>query len=180
MAIRSFMDSEAKGQVGGIEASGEARRRLAGESGGWRCRGCGGRSNGEIMREREEAARGAEQVEEKVPDELRLGYRDELGNGKEKEEGEEPCADAAADTPVCQSVADALSSTIPIPVVQNVAQTAPEPSTSAQRQTPALQQQHRLPQAAQQSISSSWIDLAIGGLAVALGVLVLRKLLSIL
>jgi len=174
------MDSEAKGQVGGIEASGEARRRLAGESGGWRCRGCGGRSNGEIMREREEAARGAEQVEENVPEELKLGYRDELGKGKEKDEGGEPCGNAPADMPVSQTVADALSSTIPVPVVQSTVQTTLEPSASAQRQAPAIPEQYRPPQASQQSISSAWIDLAIGGLAVALGVMVLRKLLSVL
>jgi hypothetical protein len=51
-ALRSFMaEKGSAGQVGGMEAKPEVRERLARESKGWRCEGCGGRTNSEIMRD---------------------------------------------------------------------------------------------------------------------------------
>jgi ubiquitin-conjugating enzyme E2 J1 len=51
-ALRTFMaEPGTAGQVGGLEAPAEVRKRLAGDSREWRCSGCGGRSNLEIMRE---------------------------------------------------------------------------------------------------------------------------------
>jgi hypothetical protein len=51
-ALRSFMaEKGSAGQVGGMEAKKEVRERLARESEGWKCEGCGGRTNNEIMRE---------------------------------------------------------------------------------------------------------------------------------
>ncbi|KZF26550.1 UBC-like protein, partial [Xylona heveae TC161] len=38
IAIRSFMDSDPKGQVGGLECDDAARRRMANESRKWACR----------------------------------------------------------------------------------------------------------------------------------------------
>ncbi|KAB2568680.1 Ubiquitin-conjugating enzyme E2 J1 [Lasiodiplodia theobromae] len=96
VAIRSFMDTDAKGQVGGIDSTEVARRKMAAESGAFRCAACGGRSNAEIMREREELAREAEgegkQEEEAVPEELRLAYREDLA----KEDGEGEKAQASS------------------------------------------------------------------------------------
>jgi ubiquitin-conjugating enzyme E2 J1 len=100
------METDVKGQLGGLEASDDVRRRLARESSAWRCPGCGGRTNGEIMAEVEErckevhgddAGKGR-QEEVKVPEELKMGWRDEMtqdpgdkgengkGKGKEREE----------------------------------------------------------------------------------------------
>lgn len=82
LAIRGFMDSEAGGAVGGMDADIEVKRRLAESSAGWKCAACG-KSNGEMIAEvegiAEAAAAATEQEEEKVPEELRLGYRDQLG-----------------------------------------------------------------------------------------------------
>ncbi|KAF2087271.1 UBC-like protein [Saccharata proteae CBS 121410] len=81
VAIRSFMDTDAKGQLGGIDAPKENRRTLAGQSGRWTCAVCG-KSNAKIMAEREELARemeGEGKAEEAVPEELRLAYREDLG-----------------------------------------------------------------------------------------------------
>jgi ubiquitin-conjugating enzyme E2 J1 len=51
-ALRSFMaEKGSAGQVGGMEAKPEVRERLARESKGWRCEGCGSRTNSEIMRD---------------------------------------------------------------------------------------------------------------------------------
>ncbi|KAF2148185.1 UBC-like protein [Myriangium duriaei CBS 260.36] len=93
VAIRSFMDSDAGGAVGAMNAAEEVRRRLAGESGGWTCRECG-RSNDQIMVEQEGLCRemggGKEgKVADVVPEELRLGYRDEMTGKKEGEEQKE-------------------------------------------------------------------------------------------
>ncbi|KAE8355222.1 ubiquitin-conjugating enzyme/RWD-like protein [Aspergillus coremiiformis] len=41
LAIRSFMDGDAKGQVGGLDVSEEVRRDHAERSRGWRCEVCG-------------------------------------------------------------------------------------------------------------------------------------------
>jgi len=50
-ALRSFMAEQGSaGQVGGLEASADVRKRLARESRNWRCAGCA-KSNEEIMRE---------------------------------------------------------------------------------------------------------------------------------
>jgi len=75
------MDTQAAGQVGGLECDDETRRALAAEAGRWACKVCG-RSNEEVLKEAgggEEG--GGEAVEEKAPEELRLAYREELGGG---------------------------------------------------------------------------------------------------
>ncbi|PLB51179.1 UBC-like protein [Aspergillus steynii IBT 23096] len=50
IAIRSFMDGDAKGQVGGLDVPEEVRREYARRSGGWCCEVCG-RSNEVILEE---------------------------------------------------------------------------------------------------------------------------------
>ena len=57
LAIRSFMDGDAMGQVGGMDASLEARREYARESADWVCEVCG-RANGVILGEWREECRG--------------------------------------------------------------------------------------------------------------------------
>jgi ubiquitin-conjugating enzyme E2 J1 len=82
VALRAFLETPVAGQVGGLEMSEAARRSLAEQSRGWRCAECG-RSNEEILRDSEEAARkleaeGSRKMEEKVPEELKLGYREDI------------------------------------------------------------------------------------------------------
>ncbi|TVY51210.1 Ubiquitin-conjugating enzyme E2 J1, partial [Lachnellula cervina] len=60
VALRAFMETDAKGQLGGVEMSDRERGRIAKETPAWRCSGCGGRSNGEILAECEEAFRAKE------------------------------------------------------------------------------------------------------------------------
>lgn len=93
------MEGGAKGQVGGMEMGEEERRRLAAESRGWRCHGCGGSTNEGILKAEEARCKevdGKEEsgkvgTKEQVPEELRFGFRDEVGKnetsvkGKEKE-----------------------------------------------------------------------------------------------
>ncbi|KAL4912469.1 ubiquitin-conjugating enzyme/RWD-like protein [Aspergillus aurantiobrunneus] len=89
LAIRSFMEGDARGQVGGLEGvSDEIRRQWAGMSRGWRCEVCaGGKSNEEVLKEWRGfcVERGVdvekEEEVEGVPAELRLGAGKEEGDG---------------------------------------------------------------------------------------------------
>ncbi|KAK8100024.1 ubiquitin-conjugating enzyme [Apiospora kogelbergensis] len=90
VALRAFMETDAQGQIGGLNSADAVRRRLAVESRGWACAACGGRSNEDILREVEaecqrldaeeqgakDEKRRREEVE--VPAELRMGFRDEM------------------------------------------------------------------------------------------------------
>ncbi|OAA53307.1 Ubiquitin-conjugating enzyme/RWD-like protein [Niveomyces insectorum RCEF 264] len=50
VALRAFMETDPRGQVGGLDASDAVRRRLASESSAYRCATCG-RSNAAILQE---------------------------------------------------------------------------------------------------------------------------------
>ncbi|RDW79255.1 uncharacterized protein DSM5745_06107 [Aspergillus mulundensis] len=98
LAIRSFMEGDARGQVGGLEGvSDEIRRQWAGMSRGWCCEGCGGKTNEVILREWRAfcVERGVdvekEEEVEGVPEGLRIGV-----GKKEKEEGENSTATDSA------------------------------------------------------------------------------------
>ena len=172
VAIRSFMDSEARGQVGGMESSEEVRKRLAGGSRAWKCGVCQ-RSNEEILREVEEAVgeQGGEGKREGdvVPEELRLAYREDLGKKEEGGKGREGETE--------QQPASAISSPPPQP------QPAP-PSQARQRQPPSTQppprgqtqQQQRAPAQRQEARAvQPWIDKAIYSIIGALIFLIWRK-----
>ena len=105
------MREEAGGQVGGLEMGVEGRRRLAGESRKWRCGGCGGRRNEEILSGEEGAGgrEGGRGLEETVPEGLRVGYRDELGKKEEGEPGTEKPLPPAAVDPVSPSAPTATA-----------------------------------------------------------------------
>ncbi|RMZ77689.1 hypothetical protein DV738_g4319, partial [Chaetothyriales sp. CBS 135597] len=85
-ALRTFMAEQGTaGQVGGLEASVEVRRRMAEQSRDWRCEACRGRSNQEIMTEWWQSCRqrgvnideeGVDLGLEWLPDSLRLEARD--------------------------------------------------------------------------------------------------------
>jgi ubiquitin-conjugating enzyme E2 J1 len=89
-ALRSFMaEKGSAGQVGGMEAKAEVRERLARESKGWRCDGCGGRTNNDIMREWWEICkeRGVKVEEEMSLEELPEGMSLEAREPGSKVEG---------------------------------------------------------------------------------------------
>ncbi len=83
VALRSFMETDPKGQLGGLETSDAVRRRLAADSQGFRCVACG-KTNSEIIKACEEAAReheaeqGSASKEVEVPSDLKMGWRDEM------------------------------------------------------------------------------------------------------
>ncbi|KAL2864520.1 ubiquitin-conjugating enzyme/RWD-like protein [Aspergillus lucknowensis] len=104
LAIRSFMDGDVKGQVGGLEGVSEAiKREWAVASREWCCEVCGnGRSNEEVLREWREfcVERGVdverEQEVEGVPEELRIGVKKAEGDSDTPKAGSEMEAGASA------------------------------------------------------------------------------------
>ncbi|KAK6833237.1 ubiquitin-conjugating enzyme/RWD-like protein [Apiospora arundinis] len=97
VALRSFMETDAQGQIGGLNSAEPVRRRLAAESRGWTCSACG-KSNEDILREVEEECQrlDAEEQGEKekkrreeieIPAELRMGFRDEMMEKTQAPEG---------------------------------------------------------------------------------------------
>ncbi|KAL7625362.1 hypothetical protein AAE478_004578 [Parahypoxylon ruwenzoriense] len=92
VALRSFMETDARGQLGGLDTSDAVRRRLAAESAAWRCATCA-RTNADIIAESEDRCRemggpdaGREDVQ--VPAELKMGFRDEMEKPKGEGAGE--------------------------------------------------------------------------------------------
>lgn len=167
VAIRSFMDTSASGQLGGMEASEEVRKRMAGQSTSWKCPACS-KTNQEIMREQDELVK--EQgddgkKEDVVPEELRLAYRDDLSktNGKteEKPNGRVP-EPAPAEAQPAQSTVSARA-------VAQPAQAAVPAVVQTQAPPPPQRQEEGIP---------AWIDKAIYGIVAALVFLVWKRFLS--
>ncbi|PHH81163.1 hypothetical protein CDD80_23 [Ophiocordyceps camponoti-rufipedis] len=83
VALRSFMETDARGQLGGIDTTDAVRKRLAQESGPFRCSTCA-RTNHDIIADAErrtQATNSSSSEEVKVPQELRMGWRDEMESG---------------------------------------------------------------------------------------------------
>lgn len=120
------METDPKGQLGGLATGDDVRRKLARESREWRCSGCGGRTNDDIIKESEEAARVAEEEagagsskskEVEVPAELKLGFRDETEKAAAAAAG--PSGGASTET-TAQSMDDAETAELAEGFVQTV------------------------------------------------------------
>ena len=171
VAIRSFMDTDSKGQLGGMDASEEVRKRFARQSTASKCAGCG-RTNLEIMKEQDEAVEAsgadAKKKEETVPEELRLAYREDIGNADQKTEK----------STVARTKEDVAPRPVPTPTTnaQNAAAAAPPPVPPAAMQQPLLlQQQQQQQQPPQDDGLPAWIDKAIYGIIAALVFVVWKK-----
>lgn len=134
VALRSFMETDARGQLGGLETTEAVRRRLATESKSYKCPTCG-KTNGEIVKECEqrakEAASPSQEVE--VPKELNMGWRDEMeaqkngsGNSETSKDNSDSAELAEGFVPTVQDGA-ILSTAEPVPV----AVSAPAPAAAA-------------------------------------------------
>jgi len=163
VAIRSFMDTDAKGQLGGMDASEVIRLRMARESRGWKCGTCG-RINAEIMQEQAEAAAGEEGgKEEEVPEQLRLAFREDLGKGMDGDGAAKVEANSARDQNTeATPTASAPTST----VAQSHVTPAVQPTRTVQ--VPIVQTQQRHAPVAQVDDIPAWIDKAIIGIVFAI------------
>lgn len=177
-ALRAFMEGDAKGQLGGMDMPEKERKRLAGESRGWRCHGCGGRSNEDILREEGGEAGEGKESEYIVPEELKFGFRDQLGKGNgekaaQVEDGPSKAVDAS------EAATSASTLTPPQTSFASSSSTAVQPT----RTIPAAS----LPHAPQPMPTTTlpvqsngvppWVDKAITGLVAALALMVFKKIL---
>ncbi|KAI4166874.1 MAG: hypothetical protein LQ343_007667 [Gyalolechia ehrenbergii] len=188
-ALRAFMEGGAKGQVGGMEMSEAERKRLAAESRSWRCQGCGGTTNGEILKAEEERCKEMEGSQgsakaistDQVPDELRFGFRDEMGKdetsakGKEKQPLTGNQADNKDETTVRgESVHSARS--------EDLGSSAPPMSSMSPPPASAMSMQQTLPTRTTSNPSDStngvpgWVDKAIVALVAGLAVMAAKKI----
>jgi ubiquitin-conjugating enzyme E2 J1 len=195
-ALRAFMEGGAKGQVGGMEMGKDERMRLARESRRWRCAGCGGRTGEDILREEAEkiemeGGRGGKNKPEgaqDVPKELRIGFKDEMGKGKEKEE--DISSSSLSDHPQIPSIPN---STIPMSSSstnsQTLHQTSNPNSTNLLQSSSIYSSSHPSPTTTAATTSQTtnprlppspnhvpaWIDTAIAGLVASLVIMIIKK-----
>ncbi|MCJ1311205.1 hypothetical protein MMC25_004876 [Agyrium rufum] len=203
-AIRAFMAGEAKGQVGGLDMQEDARRRLAKESRMWKCAGCGGKSNEEILKEVEGACEGSaeKRKEEIIPEQLRLGYREDLGKKEETKEQSSAIENTRSDTSKMEietTRRDDSSTNLSSATTLNLATTSvstttltnnvlppsrplpsrsiPAASPSRTATAPSSLQVRQRAQTSRGDALSTWLDKAILGLAISLAVMILKKIL---
>jgi len=193
VALRAFMETDAKGQLGGLDTSEKERKRCAEGSGSWKCTTCG-RSNEDILRECEEAVKasegeGMERVEEIVPEGLVIGSREDLGLSNKKRQGSVP-EEEDVDTEEAE-LAEGFVQTAPQEPYQAArpGQTVPQPTaalSSQPRPIPAMQTNPPVALAYQRNpprVSADgvpiWIDRAIAGVVICLFIMSLKVLLGI-
>ncbi|KAF4837807.1 Ubiquitin-conjugating enzyme E2 J1 [Colletotrichum tropicale] len=88
VALRSFMETDPRGQLGGLETSDAVRRRHATASQTFKCPTCA-KTNLEIIQECEESAKSiavtSESSDVEIPSELKMGWKDEMGKLAERQ-----------------------------------------------------------------------------------------------
>lgn len=167
VAIRSFMDADAKGQVGGLDVEEGVRRELARESREWVCSTCG-RSNLGILREGELDSHGDQAGLEDggtVLAERQPGMQLEA----ESEAGRQPeIQPEAVIQPGAETQAETQAQTQPDTQAQAQAQAQPQVQAQAMPQT----------QVQTQAQTNDWLDKAIIAVLVALVIMITRRILN--
>lgn len=180
-ALRAFMEGDAKGQVGGMEMQQNERERLAGESRAWKCQGCGGRSNEDILKEEGSGAGEGKSTEHAVPEELRFGFRDHMG---ESEDGKTADVEREQSQPEGTPAPGLTASTINLgapeaPADLQETPLPPPPYTGSVPTQPTIgpiRAPHSIPTATTPNGVPPWVDKAITGLVAALAVMVFKKI----
>ncbi|RJE23367.1 ubiquitin conjugating enzyme [Aspergillus sclerotialis] len=177
VAIRSFMDAEAAGQLGGVEASEGVRREFAQLSREWRCEVCDCGSNEEIMKEWKEKCREAGLGDGPAAEE---GDDDERKDGRKEGDGESTKAtNTTSEQPQAREQ----------PHINSRPTTATSPELSTSRSDIPIQsrpstntmtsvQPPRTTVAPAQSSDGPWLDRAIVGVLVALVFMILRRIVN--
>ncbi|TEY76063.1 hypothetical protein BOTCAL_0061g00220 [Botryotinia calthae] len=179
VALRFFMETSPSGQLGGVDASDSIRKRIAGESRGWKCGVCGGKSCEEILGEAEQLAKELEgegtssnREEEAIPPDMQIGLKKETktdtGSNQEIDE---------VNSKSTEEVRPAQAESEYPPAMP--AQTVPQPTATI----PLPQQPQPQRQMAQARVQSdegvpAWVDRAIAGIVLCLVVMVLKMLLG--
>lgn len=187
------METEAGGQLGGLDTTDEVRKRFATESGSWRCPTCQ-LSNAEIIKDCEEKSQQSlsKESEVSIPQELKLAWKDQLSD-------DSPAVNDPGKASDGVELAEGFVQTVPAhetsPTPQQRSQTAarepvasnlPRNELHLDPHQPPLQRQHLdLPQAARRTVQEDdegtplWIDRAIVVLVVLLAALLIKVLLDL-
>lgn len=173
------MEGDAKGQVGGMEMPLKERERMAGESRAWKCHGCGGSSNEDILKEEGGDAAKGKQSEPVVPEELKFGFRDQMAKSEGNENAKQATDSAkAVASPASMATTPAnappqISMPPPLPITP-----PPQPTRTVAR-GPSTRPLQAVPPAIQPVQSNGvpkWVDNAITGLVAALILMVFKKI----
>lgn len=191
------METDAKGQLGGLECSKAERERVAEGSGSWKCGVCA-KSNREILAECEEAVKELEQEgkevkdEVEVPSELKMGKKDDMGKKEESTEDAE-LAEGFVRTVESANASRTENESYPaarpgqgVPQPTGTRSTTttaqPIPQQPAPRVTPAPAYPNQQAQLAQRRSNDGvpmWIDRAIAGVVILLVAMVTKILLGL-
>ncbi|KAE8150684.1 ubiquitin-conjugating enzyme/RWD-like protein [Aspergillus avenaceus] len=169
LAIRSFMDGDAKGQVGGLDVSEEVRRDHAEKSRGWVCEGCG-KSNEAILSEWREFCREKGVEVGEMGDERVVPREAAKEDTQDKEE--EPVEESVSAEPAQQQPPPTVQ---PTPALALTAATHPQVPAPASR--PPVAPQPTQAVASRQS-DDPWLDRAIIGVLIALVFMILRRVVN--
>ncbi|CEJ94546.1 Putative Ubiquitin-conjugating enzyme [[Torrubiella] hemipterigena] len=181
VALRTFMETNANGQVGGLETTNSARQQFALKSAKWTCTVCS-KSNADIIKECEELYAATSEssgttIDDTVPEELRMVMKDDL---KESAATSAPSFESNSQSSTSREViepdteADIVQPSMPR---QRPRTAVVAPNTSAPRASPT-------PLVAPQNNATSppipiWIDRAIVILAIFLAVLLFKVIFAL-
>ncbi|KAK1997062.1 ubiquitin-conjugating enzyme [Colletotrichum falcatum] len=137
VALRSFMETDPRGQLGGLETSDAVRKRHATASRSFKCPTCA-KTNFEIIQDCEDAAKANADSSEptaevEIPSELKLGYKDEMTKTETGSGGEHPSpnmvtpATAVTEAPTPRTEAVDMESA---ELAEGFVRTAPEMNTA--------------------------------------------------
>ncbi|EAW19213.1 ubiquitin-conjugating enzyme E2 [Aspergillus fischeri NRRL 181] len=191
LALRSFMDADAKGQVGGLDADVAVRRRYAVESRGWVCEVCeGGRSNEEVLREWREVCRAkgvevqgagataertasgeAEPTPEREPEDTNANANANADTGTETETAS---SQKESESIPSKDATPQLQVQVPVPSVSSAPAEAAAPAPAPTRTTPV--QTTTATTSRPTTSDAPWLDRAILGVLVALAFMIVRRL----
>ncbi|GIJ98061.1 hypothetical protein Aspvir_000170 [Aspergillus viridinutans] len=195
LALRSFMDADAKGQVGGLDVDVSVRRQYAVESRRWVCDVCeGGRSNEEVLREWREVCR-AKGVAVDDDDEVQGATANEgtaLVEAKSEPVPEREPADTNTNTGTDTAPSQRESGSLPsrdgapsqvqvqVPSVSSApaGAAAPAPAPTPTRTTPVQTTTTTTTTTTSRPTTTSdapWLDRAILGVLVALAFMIVRR-----
>ncbi|KAL1995140.1 hypothetical protein VTN49DRAFT_1327 [Thermomyces lanuginosus] len=169
VAIRSFMDGDPKGQIGGVDAPDEVRRMLAQKSREWRCECLQGKTNAEALQEWREMCRskGIDPDEEEKgaapPKEMQLHVKNPPESAKS---GNETNTTSVSQEQSSPPRAGTTESGMEQPRTTAAVATPRTPSAPSSTGSPP-------PNVSQES---PWLDRAIIGVFIALVFMILRRL----
>lgn len=180
------METDAKGQLGGLECTDDMRRRMARESGGWKCSSCG-KSNLEILQESTDASKLADtKPDEEIPKELKMGWKDEM---ESRNAAEGDSTSQTKDDSESAELAEGFVQTAPIPERAEIviptttypaarpAQGPPQPTgTQPMAQQPPVRVAAQIQRHSNDGVPD-WVDKAIVGIVICLIIMILRMLL---